>query len=191
MNDILLQALRGQDNSSSSQPIRSETPHKYKGLWDISTEIIRGDWGNGSERQTKLQNAGYNYHQVQDFVNKRLKGTLTDNDYNRSYTDEAMDVSVDTNRIGQVEQIAGDIVKGKYSPNGDQTTKFDFNADPLGNGGPTHHINTYNSNPESITDTKIPKAEQTQALGNLINAFLKAYRSVPTLPSLGSGPSNR
>lgn len=56
-----------------------------KPLWDLSTEIIRGNYGNGRERQQKLEEEGYNYHQVQDFVNKRIWGTLTDADYKRDY----------------------------------------------------------------------------------------------------------
>lgn len=50
---------------------------------EIADEVIRGNWGNGAERKKKLTDAGFNYHQVQDFVNKKLNGTLTEDDYLR------------------------------------------------------------------------------------------------------------
>lgn len=44
---------------------------------EIATEVILGKWGNGKERKEKLTNAGYNYYEVQDIVNKRLLGKKT------------------------------------------------------------------------------------------------------------------
>ena len=44
---------------------------------DIDTlahEVIQGIWGNGSERKTRLTNAGYDYNAVQRRVNEILKG---------------------------------------------------------------------------------------------------------------------
>lgn len=48
---------------------------------DLTDEIIAGKWGNGKDRQDKLREAGLNYHIVQDYVNKKMNGTLTDDDY--------------------------------------------------------------------------------------------------------------
>lgn len=48
---------------------------------DLANQIIRGEWGNGDERRDRLMAAGYNYDVVQDYVNKKLNGTLTDDDY--------------------------------------------------------------------------------------------------------------
>lgn len=48
---------------------------------DLADEIIAGKWGNGRERQQKLTDAGLNYHLVQDYVNKVLNGTATEDDY--------------------------------------------------------------------------------------------------------------
>ena len=39
---------------------------------EIATEVINGAWGNGTERKNKLSNAGYNYDEIQNIVNKRL-----------------------------------------------------------------------------------------------------------------------
>lgn len=40
-----------------------------KTLDEIALEVYRGEWGNGSERQTRLEAAGYNYQVIQDRVN--------------------------------------------------------------------------------------------------------------------------
>lgn len=39
-------------------------------LTDVANAVIRGDFGNGEERKTKLANAGYNYNEVQAKVNE-------------------------------------------------------------------------------------------------------------------------
>lgn len=53
-----------------------------KSAEDVAREICRGwyeengvrkSWGNGAERQIRLQAAGYNYREVQDIVNKMLR----------------------------------------------------------------------------------------------------------------------
>lgn len=40
-----------------------------KTLDEIALEVYRGEWGNGSERQTRLEAAGYDYQVVQNRVN--------------------------------------------------------------------------------------------------------------------------
>uniref|UniRef100_A0AAU7GZK6 Endolysin n=1 Tax=Streptomyces phage Scarif TaxID=3158858 RepID=A0AAU7GZK6_9CAUD len=37
----------------------------------VATQVIRGDWGNGAERKSRLTKAGYNYAAVQAEVNRR------------------------------------------------------------------------------------------------------------------------
>ncbi len=39
----------------------------------IAREVIRGKWGNGSERKRKLTAAGYDYNAVQKRVNELMK----------------------------------------------------------------------------------------------------------------------
>lgn len=46
---------------------------KKKSVTVIAKEVIDGKWGNGSERKTLLQNAGYSYNKVQKKVNELLK----------------------------------------------------------------------------------------------------------------------
>jgi hypothetical protein len=49
----------------------SSTPSKS--IDTIAREVIRGDWGNGSDRKARLEAAGYNYNEVQARVNALLK----------------------------------------------------------------------------------------------------------------------
>lgn len=44
---------------------------------ELATEVIRGDWGNGTDRQNKLTAAGYDAAAVQQIVNNRLSGSST------------------------------------------------------------------------------------------------------------------
>ena len=41
---------------------------------EVAREVIKGNWGNGSARKKKLEEAGYNYKEVQKIVNKMLRG---------------------------------------------------------------------------------------------------------------------
>lgn len=41
---------------------------------EIAKEVIKGKWGNGTARRNALENAGYNYKEIQDIVNRLLKG---------------------------------------------------------------------------------------------------------------------
>lgn len=49
----------------------SEEPDK-KSIDELAQEVIEGKWGNGVERKERLENAGYNYDEVQDKVNEIL-----------------------------------------------------------------------------------------------------------------------
>lgn len=37
---------------------------------EVAKEVLEGKWGNGAERKSKLEKAGYNYDEVQNYVNK-------------------------------------------------------------------------------------------------------------------------
>lgn len=53
----------------SNKPIQNK-----KSDTEIAKEVIKGLWGNGAERKSKLTAAGYNYSKVQSIVNSMLKG---------------------------------------------------------------------------------------------------------------------
>ena len=48
-------------------------PEPKKTNEEIAVEVIDGKWGNGMERRTKLERAGYDYAAVQAIVNQMLK----------------------------------------------------------------------------------------------------------------------
>lgn len=73
--------------------ILSGAPSKpaLKPVSEIAREVLRGEWGNGSDRKKRLEQAGYNYQAVQNEVN-RLAGAQ----------------SVD------IDKIAHDVIRGAY-----------------------------------------------------------------------------
>lgn len=54
-------------------PETAEKIHKKTNA-DIAREVIRGLWGNGSERIRRLRKAGYNPVEIQKLVNKMILG---------------------------------------------------------------------------------------------------------------------
>ena len=55
----------------SSKP--APAPKPTKSIDDIAREVIRGSWGNGKDRKSRLEAAGYNYREVQNRVNQLLR----------------------------------------------------------------------------------------------------------------------
>ena len=51
-----------------------EQPAPAKSVDEVAREVIRGEWGNGSDRRQRLEAAGYDYDTVQDCVNAILTG---------------------------------------------------------------------------------------------------------------------
>lgn len=45
-----------------------------KSVLQIAQEVIAGKWGNGTKRKQALENAGYNYREIQNQVNLLLSG---------------------------------------------------------------------------------------------------------------------
>lgn len=72
-----------------------------KSIEEVAKEVINGLWGNGEERMKSLEQAGYNYDEVQDVVNKLVKNVS------------------DTKTI---EQIVREVINGKWG-NGEERKK--------------------------------------------------------------------
>ena len=51
-----------------------EQPAPAKSVDEVAREVIRGEWGNGSDRRQRLEAAGYDYDTVQDRANAILTG---------------------------------------------------------------------------------------------------------------------
>ena len=58
--------------TKSGTAAASGTPAK-KSITEVAREVIKGSWGNGSERKRRLTMAGYDYAAVQAEVNRLLK----------------------------------------------------------------------------------------------------------------------
>lgn len=64
------------DDGKAPEVVPTPTPAPVKKSVDeIAQEVIRGEWGNGSDRRARLESAGYDYDAVQDRVNEILEGT--------------------------------------------------------------------------------------------------------------------
>lgn len=62
-----------------------------KSIEEVAKEVIAGKWGNGSAREKALGKAGYDFHTVQNYVNKLL-----------------------TPKKKSVNQIAKEVIQGKW-----------------------------------------------------------------------------
>lgn len=63
---------KGFDAFITTQSGSAVTITSKKFIDTIAREVIRGDWGNGAEREKKLKAAGYDYNAVQKKVNELL-----------------------------------------------------------------------------------------------------------------------
>ena len=57
--------LNGYAKGNSSAPAKKSNE-------EIAAEVIAGKWGNGTDRQNRLSQAGYDYSAIQSIVNKKL-----------------------------------------------------------------------------------------------------------------------
>lgn len=60
---------KGVDNKPSEKPVT-----QVGNVNKVAQEVIDGKWGNNPQRRIALQNAGYNYSQIQGIVNDILTG---------------------------------------------------------------------------------------------------------------------
>ncbi len=72
-----------------------------KSIDELAEEVIDGKWGDGEDRKTKLEKAGYDYNAVQSRVNEILK---------------------EQNNKKSVTEVAKDVINGKYG-NGEERKK--------------------------------------------------------------------
>lgn len=97
-------------NSSTSTPT---TPSAGKSVEEVAKEVLAGQWGDGDDRKSRLEAAGYNYQQVQAKVNDL--------------------VNANNAPAKTVEQLAKEVLAGTWG-NGDDRKKkleaagYDYNA---------------------------------------------------------------
>ncbi len=88
------------DDGYNTKP---KTPKKS--IAEIAQEVIKGIWGNGSERKKKLTDAGYSYNEVQAEVKKLLNKT-----------------SAPTKKSN--EEIAREVIVGKWGNGEERKSKL-------------------------------------------------------------------
>ena len=92
----------GTGNSSSSS-------NSGKSIEQVAQEVINGKWGNGTDRKSRLQAAGYNYSEVQNKVNEILTG--------KSSTPSTPSKSIDT--------LADEVIAGKWGTGTDRKNRLE------------------------------------------------------------------
>ena len=102
-------------NQKLTGKISNTTTSNKKSIDTIVAEVIAGKWGNGEDRKTRLQNAGYNYNEVQAAVNNKLSGKSTSSNKKSNQT------------------IANEVIKGLWGNGTDRKNRltaagYDYNA---------------------------------------------------------------
>lgn len=92
-------------------------PSSKKSIEEIAKEVYLGEWGNGKERQSALENAGYNYQEVQEAVNTLINGS-------------------ETISLKSVQDIAKEVIAGQWGNNPDRQNNLEvagYNYDEVQN----------------------------------------------------------
>ena len=90
----------------------STTVEDKKSIDELANEVVDGKWGNGTDRKTNLEKAGYDYDAVQNRVNEILK----EKDNKKSVTEVAKDV------------IAGDYGNGEDRKKKLESEGYDYDT---------------------------------------------------------------
>lgn len=67
--------LKGLVNRRTEEKELFDGKSSRKPISVIADEVIDGKWGSGNDRKQRLEKAGYDYRDVQDEVNRKLKKT--------------------------------------------------------------------------------------------------------------------
>lgn len=78
------------------------TPTPTKTVDELAREVLNGEWGNGTERKTRLEAAGYSYSAVQARVNELVSGNTTPKK--------------------SVDELAQEVLDGKWGNGADRKT---------------------------------------------------------------------
>ena len=97
--DWILRPPAEKDSTPASDP---KTPAKKKSVNTIAKEVIKGKWGNGTNRKNLLEAAGYDYYKVQARVNQLLK-----------------------NKGKTVDQLAREVIQGKWGNGETRRTRLE------------------------------------------------------------------
>lgn len=82
-------------------------------LTDIAASVIRGDYGNGDERKTRLTNLGYDYDAVQSIVNAMLNAASCE-----TIAEEQM-------KVDDLQEVALAVIRGNYGNGAERKEKLE------------------------------------------------------------------
>lgn len=108
-------------STSSSSSSSSTTTSSKKTVDELAQEVLAGKWGNGTERKSNLQAAGYDYDAVQNKVNE-LCGVKT-----------SSSTTSTTTTTKSIETLAQEVLNGQWGNGTDRKTRleaagYDYNA---------------------------------------------------------------
>jgi hypothetical protein len=95
-------------DKSTEAPSEPETP--AKNIDAIAREVIRGSWGNGSERRRRLTQAGYDAAAVQKRVNEILTGKTADKPTTPTKPTETPTETTNA----EIDALARAVIRGEY-----------------------------------------------------------------------------
>ena len=90
-------------NGNVVYPKTQPSPTK-KSVDEIAREVIRGDWGNGSDRTKRLSSAGYDANAVQNRVNEILGGSST--------------------QKKSIDEVAREVIRGEWGNGADRKNRL-------------------------------------------------------------------
>lgn len=104
--------INGQESSTTENTSKKSNE-------ELANEVIRGDWGNGADRKTRLTNAGYDFSAIQDIVNEKLLGNKTSSKPSKT-----------------IEELAREVIRGDWGNGKDRKTRLTnagYNYDAIQN----------------------------------------------------------
>lgn len=105
--DIFNEALNSMEQTTAEST--SGTISNLQELEKMVNQVIRGDWGNGIARKTALTEAGFDYTEIQNAVDKTLKGlTLTEEDLTSAMSENSAVTKEQADAISELKTAAED-----------------------------------------------------------------------------------
>lgn len=92
----------------------SKPSEPKKSIEEVAKLVIKGSYGNGSERKAKLESEGYNYNEVQSKVNEVLNTKVA----NTSKPSEPK-------KKKATKKVANDVIKGLYGNGSERKAKLE------------------------------------------------------------------
>lgn len=115
--------LLGASSSSSVSGVVPSNPTPNKTLEEVAKAVIRGDYGNGSERKERLQAEGYVYSVVQEKVNELL-GSSNNNQPKPAPTPQPAPAPA-PKPSKSIDEVAKAVIRGDYGNGADRKARLE------------------------------------------------------------------